>query len=50
VCKVNQKMTVVKNYICQKCSFETYSVLLWIKHLESSCFDTEEKCEDASDD
>jgi predicted RNA-binding Zn-ribbon protein involved in translation (DUF1610 family) len=30
--------TVVKSYICQKCSFETYSVLLWIKHLESSCF------------
>ncbi|KAJ3632404.1 hypothetical protein MTP99_009416 [Tenebrio molitor] len=37
--------TVVKSYICQKCSFETYSVLLWIKHLESSCFDTEEECE-----
>jgi hypothetical protein len=43
--------TVVKSYICQKCSFETYSVLLWIKHLESSCFDIEDvihncdKCE-----
>jgi hypothetical protein len=34
--------TVVKSYICQMCSFETYSVLLWIKHLESSCFDTED--------
>jgi hypothetical protein len=42
--------TVVKNYICQKCSFKTYPVLrlwvlLWIKRLESSCFDTEEECE-----
>jgi hypothetical protein len=40
-----KKDIIVKSYICQKCSFETYSVLLWIKHLESSCFDTEEECE-----
>jgi predicted RNA-binding Zn-ribbon protein involved in translation (DUF1610 family) len=25
--------TVVKSYICQKCTFETYSILMWIKHL-----------------
>ncbi|CAH1368116.1 unnamed protein product, partial [Tenebrio molitor] len=37
--------TVVKCYICQKCSFKTYSVLLWIKHLESSCFNAEKECE-----
>jgi hypothetical protein len=35
----------VKSYICPKCSFETYSVLLWIKHFDGSCFDTEEDCE-----
>jgi hypothetical protein len=36
---------VVESYICQTCSFATYSVLLWMKHLESSCFNTEEECE-----
>ncbi|KAJ3632428.1 hypothetical protein MTP99_009440 [Tenebrio molitor] len=46
--------TVVKNYICQKCSFKTYPVLrlwvlLWIKRLESSCFDTEEECENTKE-
>jgi hypothetical protein len=37
--------SVVKSYICPNCSFETYSVLLWIKHFDGSCFDTEEECE-----
>jgi hypothetical protein len=37
--------TVVKSYICQKCSFETYSVLLWTKHLGSLCFGTEQECD-----
>ncbi|KAJ3632418.1 hypothetical protein MTP99_009430 [Tenebrio molitor] len=36
--------TVVKSYICQKCSLETYSVLPWMKHLESSCSDTGGEC------
>ncbi|CAH1374543.1 unnamed protein product, partial [Tenebrio molitor] len=37
--------TVVKSYICQKCSFEAYSVLMWIKHLDGSCFNPKEVCE-----
>jgi hypothetical protein len=37
--------TVVKSYICQKCPFETYSVLMWIKHLNGSCFNKKEEWE-----
>jgi predicted RNA-binding Zn-ribbon protein involved in translation (DUF1610 family) len=37
--------TLVKSYICQKCSFETYSVLMWIKNLDGSCFNPEEERE-----
>jgi hypothetical protein len=36
--------TVVKSYICQKCSFETYSVLLWTKHLGSLCVSLDNFC------
>jgi hypothetical protein len=36
---------VVKSYICQKCAFETYSVLLWLKHLNSTCFNTKKDFE-----
>jgi hypothetical protein len=42
--------SVVKSFICQKCSFETYSVLMWIKHLDGSCFNTKEECENVSEE
>jgi predicted RNA-binding Zn-ribbon protein involved in translation (DUF1610 family) len=42
--------TVVKSYICQKCTFETYSVLMWIKHLNGSCFNTKEECQNVSEE
>jgi hypothetical protein len=32
----------VKSYICQECSFETYSKLFWVKHLSTSCFNTQD--------
>jgi hypothetical protein len=39
------KNDIVKSYICQRCSFETYSVLLWLKHLDSSCIDIKKEFE-----
>jgi hypothetical protein len=35
----------VKSYICRECSFETYSALVWIKHLDTLCFKTKEDFE-----
>jgi hypothetical protein len=37
--------TVIKNYICQQCSFETYSALQWIKHLDTPCLNIKEDFE-----
>ncbi|CAH1376124.1 unnamed protein product [Tenebrio molitor] len=39
------KKDIAKSYICQECSFETYSVLLWLKHLDSLCFNAREDFE-----
>jgi hypothetical protein len=41
---------VVKSYICQWCSFETYSVLMWIKHFDGSCFMTKEEYGNVSEE
>jgi hypothetical protein len=35
----------VKSYICRECSFETYSALVWIKHLDTLCIKTKEDFE-----